>query len=275
VSTTEFWWAPFAVRIRRCSRAWTLLLAATWVLLAAPAIAALQDEIQVYTDDINKPREAGLELHVNATPSGRTTPDYPGEVPPARGVRFTPEFSYGLSNDWEAGLYVPALRTPDGNYDVAGAKLRLKWLPVRGDEAQGGWFAGANVELSRLAKKYSESRWTTELRIMLGYRDADWLVGLNPVFGWDLSDGLADGKPDVALGLKVARTVWEGIALGGEYYAEVGKLGDHLPANQQDHRLFVAVDVDRKPWVFNFGVGRGLTAAADRWTVKLIAELPF
>jgi len=42
---------------------------------------------------------------------------------------------------------------------------------------------------------------------MLGYRDSDWLVGLNPVFGWDLSDGLAEGKPDIAFGLKVARSV--------------------------------------------------------------------
>ena len=72
---------------------------------------------------------------------------------------------------------------------------------------------------------------------MLGYRDSDWLVGLNPVFGWDLSDGLADGKPDVAFGLKVARGIASGIALGGEYYAELGKLADHLPANQQDHRV--------------------------------------
>ena len=250
-------------------------MAAWCVLFAAPAVAALQDEIQVYTDDINKPGKVGLELHVNTTPRGRTTPDYPGEITPEHGVRFTPEFSYGLSDNWEAGLYVPALRTPNGEYDAAGAKLRLKWLPIRGEEAQGGWFAGANLELSRLAKKYSESRWSTELRIMLGYRDSDWLVGLNPVFGWDLSDGLADGKPDVAFGLKVARGIGGGIALGGEYYAELGKLADHLPANQQDHRFYLAADVDRKPWVFNFGVGRGLTSAADRWTIKLIAELPF
>jgi hypothetical protein len=255
------------------SRLWAI--AASCVLLAAPATAALRDEIQVYADDINKPGEAGLELHVNTTPRGRTLPDYPGEVTPEHGVRFTPEFSYGLSDRWEAGLYVPALRTPGGKYDVAGAKLRLKWLPIRGDETQGGWFAGTNLELSRQAKKYSESRWSTELRIMLGYRDADWLIGLNPVFGWDLSDGLADGKPDAGFGLKVARGIGGGIALGGEYYAEFGKLAEHLPLNQQDHRFYLVTDVERKPWVFNLGVGRGLTRAADRWTVKLIAELPF
>jgi len=150
--TTGSWLRTAAGCIRRFRRNLIWVLVAWCMLLAAPAVAALQDEIQVYTDDINKPGEAGLELHVNTTPRGRTTPDYPGEITPERGVRFTPEFSYGLTDGWEAGFYLPALRTPNGEYDVAGAKLRLKWLPVRGDEARGGWFAGGNLELSRLAK---------------------------------------------------------------------------------------------------------------------------
>ena len=46
-------------------------LALAHALLPNIAAAALSDEIQVYTDDINAPREFGLELHVNTTPSGR------------------------------------------------------------------------------------------------------------------------------------------------------------------------------------------------------------
>ena len=38
------------------------------------AHAALIDEIQVYTDDINAPGQFGLELHLNTTPKGRSTP---------------------------------------------------------------------------------------------------------------------------------------------------------------------------------------------------------
>jgi hypothetical protein len=45
-------------------------------LLPSAARAALSDEIQVDTDDINAPHEFGLELHVNATP----------RRPPAAGV---------------------------------------------------------------------------------------------------------------------------------------------------------------------------------------------
>jgi hypothetical protein len=38
--------------------------------------AALPDEIQVYTEDPEKPGEHGVELRINATPKGRTTPDF-------------------------------------------------------------------------------------------------------------------------------------------------------------------------------------------------------
>src|SRR5438105_1568775 len=118
------------------------LLGGVWALAFLPCVAAaaLSDEIQVYTNDINAPREFGLELHVNTTPSGRSARDYPGEAVPAHGVRVTPEFSYGLTPDWEAGFYVPTNLDRSGSYQVAGAKVRLKWLPFRPEEHAAGWF---------------------------------------------------------------------------------------------------------------------------------------
>jgi hypothetical protein len=68
------------------------------------AYAALPDEIQVYTDDVNAPGERGIELHVNATPSGRSAPGYPGEVPPHHGLRITPEISWGLARNWDGAF---------------------------------------------------------------------------------------------------------------------------------------------------------------------------
>ena len=67
--------------------------------------ADLQDEIQVYDDSINKQSAFGLELHLNTTPTGRNFSNYPHEVPPAHALRINPEFSYGLSHDFEAGFY--------------------------------------------------------------------------------------------------------------------------------------------------------------------------
>jgi hypothetical protein len=242
-------------------------------LLTGHAHADLQDEIQVYDDGINERGEFGLELHVNATPSGRGTSDYPGEVPPGHAWRYTPEFSYGLSPEVELGLYLPMLRDPQGHFDIAGVKLRLKWLPLQPKE-DGGAFAGVNFELSRLAQPYSESRTSLEARFIAGWRNPDWLLAVNPILGFGLSDGFAGRRPDVDLGVKVARRLGQGFSGGLELYSGLGPIGRSLPWQQQDQRLFMALDVDRKPWVFNLGVGRGLTDAADRWTLKAIFEVP-
>jgi len=123
-----------ATRKRRSSPTRYLLASAFAALVPGPGFAALSDEIQVYDDDINAPREFGLELHANTTPNGRSTPDYPGEVVPNHGLRLTPEFSYGLTRAWEAGLYVPTNFDPQGHGSLAGWKLRLKWLPIHGDD---------------------------------------------------------------------------------------------------------------------------------------------
>lgn len=50
-------------------------------------------------------RQFHLELHLNTTPSGRSTPHYPGEITSAHGIRLTPEFGYGPTPDLEAGPY--------------------------------------------------------------------------------------------------------------------------------------------------------------------------
>lgn len=244
-------------------------------LVPGLSCAALSDEIQVYDDDINSPREFGLELHANTTPKGRSLPDYPGEVVPNHGLRLTPEFSYGLTRIWEAGLYVPANFDSAGRGSIAGWKLRLKWLPIHGDDGESGWFAGANGELSRLARRYSESRDSFELRTIGGYRAESWLIAVNPVFGWNLSPGYRSGTPDLALGVKATRNVADKIAFGVEYYSELGTTSRILPLREQANTLYAVVDAAIGSWGINFGVGRGLTGSADKWTVKAIFAIPF
>ena len=243
-------------------------------LAAAPAHADLQDEIQVYDDAINEPGEFGVELHVNTTPSGRSTPDYPGEVTPDHGWRVTPELSWGLTKTLGAGLYLPLARDTDGHWDLAGLKLRLKFLPWQTEDGRGG-FGGVNVEVGRLKEQYSQQRNAAEMRFIAGWRSADWLLVANPILGFALSGPGSGQRPEFELGLKATRRFLEGFSAGAEYYSATGPIGDPLPWQQQDNRLFAVLDVDRKPWIFNVGIGRGLTDAADRWTVKAIFDLPF
>ena len=261
------------------SRFTRLLTIALLCLPLVPGLAraALTDEIQVYTDDINDPGKFGLELHVNSTPKGNTQPGYAGEVVTNHGLRVTPEFSYGLSKDFEAGLYLPTSYN-NGNWSVGGYKLRLKWVPLKADEAKGGFFAGANGELANTNSKFEAWRHNFELRIMGGWRNKYWLFAVNPVFSWALSSSQETPKPknpQFAQSYKVARTVVDGVAVGLEYYNEMGSLGSFDPSSQQSKTLYYAVDVTRGRLPFNFGIGRGLTGATDKWTVKAIFEIPF
>jgi hypothetical protein len=121
-------------------RRWRLhgVVAVTFAAMVVPLTALagaggprypITDEIQVYTDEINAPREWGLEVHVNTTPSGATQPAYPGAVAPDHGWRITPELSYGLSPDFELGLYLPTTTDAQNDaYYFGGVKLRLKWI---------------------------------------------------------------------------------------------------------------------------------------------------
>jgi hypothetical protein len=248
------------VRLRRI-----FLAALAAVLPPAVARAALPDEIQVYTDDVEAPGEFALELHVNTTPRGRSTPDYPGEVAPHRGWRVTPEFSLGLARNWDAGLYLPTVRSAEGTQYFAGPKFRLKWLPLRPAEGSTGSFAGINGEVAFVEPRFEQARRTVELRPILGHRGEDWLFAFNPIVGADLA-GAQKGVLTFAPAAKASRRAFGETALGVEYYADLGRLSHFAPRAEQSHTLYFVADTPK----INFGIGRGLSGAADRWTVKAI-----
>ena len=252
-------------------KAWPMLLWAAWLPLAAHAV--LQDEIQVYTDDINAPGVNGLELHVNTTPNGVTQPSYPGELTSDHGWRVTPEFSHGLSKTTEVGLYLPMTYANDGKFYLAGAKLRFKWLPVQADDS-GGFFAGMNFELSQLQRRFSDSARTMEVRNILGWKNSDWLLAVNPIFDLDLSPGFSH-SPDFLLSTKIDRRVTDKVWLGWESYDDRGRYVDPLPTDQQNRVNFLVLDYYGEPFDFNFGIGKGATPVSDRWTVKGIIEVPY
>jgi hypothetical protein len=64
------------------------------------------------------------------------------------------------------------------------------------------------------------------------------------------------------------------IALGIEYYDDLGPVNHFSPPRQQQQQLFVALDSYGGVLPFNVGLGRGLTGASDKWTIKAILEVP-
>ena len=165
------------------------------------AQSALYDEIQVYDDSLN-----------------------------------APEFSFGISNHWEAGLYLPAVLDSQAQMSVAGQKLRLKWIGQRSSE-ENQWFYGVNFEISKVAQRYEASPWGSEIRPIIGYRYDDWLFATNPILGYSLSQGYRQGGIDFLPAVKVTHRVSEGMSAGIEAYSDLGKMASIAPSRDQQHTL--------------------------------------
>lgn len=242
------------------------------LLFAACVAHAADDEIQVYEDEIDTPGKFDLEMHMNYVAWSRAAPATPAQVPPVHVFRFTPEFSYGVSERFDVGLYLPMVRTPGEDPELLGAKMRAKYLDVN---AGSPWYWGVNFELGRVSRTMDDAHWGLEVRPIIGYRAGRLTVSLNPILEWALSGSPADAAPTFAPAAKVAWRVVGDWRVGLEHYAGIGPLDDPAPARDREQRTFLAVDGEIGHTEFNFGIGRGWSGGSDTWTVKAIVGLEF
>ena len=243
-------------------------------LLSPLAHSELAYEIAVFTDDLVAPGELGTQLHLNTTPQGLSVPSYSGEVMNVHGQRLTPDFSYGLSRTVEAGLMLPMRRTNNGTLTEAGYIARLKYLPVQSLYGEGA-FAGLNMELGQLKPEFELNKRFYELRYIVGWKDEDWLVSLNPIFKWTLPNGTVEHSPEYTMALKGSYRLTATSHYGLEYYSGKGQINNLTPYRFQNNTLYLVWDYERKPYEINFGVGKGLNGSSDAWTVKSIVAWPF
>ncbi len=232
---------------------------------------AASDEIQVYTEELDAPGEFGLEQHLNYTIKGRQTPDYPGQMTSHHVTQITPEFSYGITSNLEAGLYVPFAISPAGDTFLNGLRVRLKYIAPR--QADEDMFYGLNVEVGRDTHRTSDSISGMEIRPIIGYRDAQWLVSFNPILNLGLASNVSH-QPQFEPALKLTHRVSDGMRSGLEYYGSYGSLSHMLPGDQRSHSLYAVADVESHGYDVNFGVGRGFVNAGDAWVMKAIIGLP-
>src|SRR6185312_5095009 len=73
------------------------------------------DEIQVYDAAIAAPGVFNLTWHNNYTVSGRLVAQDPGGVTPNHSLNGVPEWAYGVTDWFEAGLYLPLYSINDRN----------------------------------------------------------------------------------------------------------------------------------------------------------------
>ena len=210
-------------------------------------------------------------MHVNAA-RGRTSRDYPGEIPPGGVLRTMPELVIGLVPGWEVGLHLPMQFDRSGRLHADGLRVRVKHVLPRDDKQP--FYAGANFEWGYDQPHLSEDRHNLEVRGIAGWRGDRWHVAGNAIFAWVVKGANRSSKPDFEASLKIAREIRQGLALGIEHYAGFGRLGRFDARRDQDHMLYFAADIEHRGWSLNIGLGRGLTRTADDVVLKAIIGVP-
>jgi hypothetical protein len=241
-----------------------LLLA---LALCPRAGAAQTDEIQVYDGDLAPTGVFNLTLHNNYTPSGSTTPAFPGAVISDHAWVGVPEWAYGVTDWFEAGLYLPLYSVSRGlGGTLNGFKLRTLFaVPHAADRT---FFYGVNFEFSYNARHWDRRRFTSEIRPIVGWHLGPWDVILNPILDTSWEGG--PGKLDFAPSTRLAYNVSPRFAVAVEEYGDFGPLDGFLPAGAQAQQIFGTLDYGVHHVDIEVGAGFGLTAGSDHSTLKLI-----
>jgi len=244
-----------------------VFFAACLVLLPVAA-AAQTDEIQVYDAHIADPGVFNLTLHNNYIASGAKTPGFAGGLVANHSLNGVPEWAYGVAPWMEAGLYLPLYSyTPAHGFGFNGFKLRA--LFVEPDAAKQTFVYGVNFEFSYNSRHWDTSRYTSEIRPIIGWHLGQWDVIFNPILD---NDWTSVGNLDFAPSTRVAYNFTPAFALALEEYADFGPLRRFLPAKEQSHQLFIVGDYAADPVDIEFGAGFGLNSASDNLTLKLIVS---
>lgn len=255
-------------------RALSMGRTAAFLMLAGSATTAgaAPEEIQVYMDEMNKPGEFGLDIHNNYVPSGSREPDHSGGLVSRHTFRVTPEFSYGLSTNFELGAYVLSAQGPGGETRIDGEKIRVKFIAPKAEENP--FFYGANLEIGRVDHRLDENPWNGELKGIFGYKGSRWTAALNANVDFKIS-GPAASPTSLEIDTKLAYKTNGGYQLGLESYNALGPFRQLGVLGQQSQTLYAVIDTSIHGWDLNFGIGRGYAGASDRWVLKAIVGVPF
>jgi hypothetical protein len=237
------------------------------IVLGQPAWAT--DEIQVYNAGIAAVGQFTIQQHLNYIPLGLKDPPFPGGLVSNHSINGTPEFAYGVTDWWEVGLYLP-FAIQDQQFLSNAFKLRTLFVSPNADKRD--FFYGVNLEFSNTTPKFSQTRFTLEVRPIIGVRSADWEFIVNPIV--DAGFGKL-GELDFAPAARLARKLGPDTYLGLEYYADFGEIGNFAKLADQQHTLFLVTDFKLGVFDVDFGVGYGLTPASDRWVIKTIIGYAF
>ena len=192
---------------------------------------------------------------------------FPGAVAADRSFNGVPEWAYGVSRWFEAGLYLPVYshdQTLGWGFD--GFKLRALFVVPNADDRT--FVYGVNFETSYNAKRWDTRRLTQEMRPIIGWHLKPVDILINPIVDSRFEGGIKG--LDLAPAARLAYNIREDWAIAAEEYADLGVLGNLQSVNNQVHQLFAVVDHRAGSFDLEAGAGFGITSGSDKLTFKLI-----
>ena len=246
----------------------TALLSGAVIIASRPAAAV--DEIQVYNAEIADVGQFTIQQHFNYTFIGRTMPDFPGGLVSNHALNATPEFAYGVTDWFEAGLYIPWAIDAEGHFLSNNFKLRTLFVTPNADKKD--FFYGINFEYDFPNPKFDQNWFAMEIRPIIGWRNLQWEFIINPIVDTGFGPfSYADFAPAARLGRKLGENTF----LALEYYADFGSFGSFSSFPEQQHQLFGVVDFRVGMIDVDLGVGYGVTLGSDRLVAKTILSYAF
>ncbi|WP_369720690.1 hypothetical protein AB8Z38_26610 [Bradyrhizobium sp. LLZ17] len=200
------------------------------MLLASAEAARATDEIQVYNAGIADVGQFTIQQHLNYIALGQKNPAFPGGLVSNHSLNGTPEFAYGVTDWWEVGLYLPFSVQDQRFYSDA---FKLRTLFVSPHAEQRNFFYGVNFEFSNETPPFSQSRFSMEIRPIIGVRNSDYEFIVNPIV--DVHFGKF-AEQHFTPAARVARRFGENLFAGLEYYSDLGQIGSFDKLADQQHR---------------------------------------
>ena len=262
-----------ALSMKLCLQSGLALAAALAAALAPANARAADEEIQVYMDEMDAVGRFGLDVHLNYVPKGRRADvDYLGQQGSQDRFRITPEFSYGLTQNLELGLYLP-LATVDEHRraEVGGVKGRIKFIAPK--PADSPFFWGLNFELGRVRRNLDVNPWNAELKGIAGVRSGPWTMAGNLNLDWVVS-GPEHDPATLQLATKVSYALDKDLAVGLESYNDLGPARRPGRLGNKDQTIYLVADKGLGKWDLQLGAGYGYGAPEDRWILKAILGVP-
>jgi hypothetical protein len=266
----------------QCKKPWCALARLGWrsfaissALLAAVGIMRAQDpfEIHVLEYEDMQPGEFTLETHANYVDRGATA--YTGALAPAYNqFHLTFELTGALTGYASLGVMQLNGKVPGTALQNAG------WRMVPHLYVPRSWHwpvdVGLTVELSFEKSRWSEDSRSIEILPILEKHFGRTEIDLNPTFGRSLhGPGVSRGW-DFGLAARLGYRATTNITPSLEYYSNWGTLPTFEPANLQANQLVPGADIRlARNFVWNVGVGVGLTPAGDRLVYKTRLEISF